>query len=444
MAKWAALSTGILRLLLALALLRAALAWRLPLFASVRTTALVLLLTVSIALIAVELWTARSAFASRTTRVIGAVTLVAATCGFIATASAESEFRSARERVLNADPQRLAKLGRHIIIGYNTRADIDALMERRAIAGIFLTGAYSANKSIAAMASDIAALQAMRPRQGLPPLWVATDQEGGGVSRLSPPLPFLPTLADIIARKSDTADREHAVAHYAKQQARDLAAIGVNLNFAPVVDINYGTYDPTDRLTLINTRAIAKDPGTVTEVARTYCATMIRFHIHCTLKHFPGLGRVIGDTHLKPAELSAMPDELAATDWLPFRSLMSDPNIFTMLSHARLTAIDQNQPASTSHAVIEGLLRDQWKYEGILVTDDFSMGAITGTREGVGGSAVSALNAGVDLILVSYDPEQYYPLMDALLQADREGRLNANALARSDERLRRAAEVPAQ
>src|SRR5262249_19641555 len=102
---------------------------------------------------------------------------------------------------------------------------------------------------------------------------------------------------------------------------------------------------------------------------------------------------------------------------------------------------DPNQPASTSHAVIEGLLRDQWNYQGILITDDFSMGAITDTREGVGGSAVAALNAGADLLLVSYDPEQYYPLMDALLEADRTGRLNPNALARSDERLRRAAET---
>ena len=79
-----------------------------------------------------------------------------------------------------------------------------------------------------------------------------------------------------------------------------------------------------------------------------------------------------------------------------------------------------------------------WKHDGVLITDDFSMGAITSRPDGIAGAGVAALNAGVDLILVSYDPEQFYPLMDALLQADREGRLRRDMLDRSDERLRRA------
>jgi beta-N-acetylhexosaminidase len=289
------------------------------------------------------------------------------------------------------------------------------------------------------MARDIASLQDTRRRQDLPLLWVATDQEGGGVSRLSPPLPFLPSLADVIARKTDPNEREQAVVQYANRQGRDLAAIGVNLNFAPVIDLNYGIVNPQDRLTRISTRAISKDPAVVTDVASTYCATLLQSRVRCTLKHFPGLGRVFGDTHIRTAELNAGPDELALSDWLPFRKLMSDYRVFTMLSHARLTAIDKEQPASVSQDVIGGLLRERWKHDGVLITDDFSMGAITGSRDGIAGAAVAALNAGVDLILVSYDPDQYFPLMDALLQADRDGRLHQDVLARSDERLRRAA-----
>jgi len=259
------------------------------------------------------------------------------------------------------------------------------------------------------------------------------------VSRLSPPLPFMPTLSDIIARKTDSNEREQAVVQYAERQGRDLAAIGVNLNFAPVVDVNHGIVNPQDRLTRISTRAISKDPAVVTEVASIYCTALLRSHVRCTLKHFPGLGRVFEDTHLHTADLNAGPDELAASDWLPFRKLMPDRRIFTMLGHARLTAIDKEYPASVSQAVIGGLLRESWKHEGILITDDFSMGAITGSRDGIAGAAVTALNAGVDLILVSYDPDQYFPLMDALLQADSDGRLRQDALAQSAERLRRAA-----
>jgi beta-N-acetylhexosaminidase len=121
---------------------------------------------------------------------------------------------------------------------------------------------------------------------------------------------------------------------------------------------------------------------------------------------------------------------------------MSENAAFTMLSHARLTALDKNRPASFSDAVVKGLLRDGWKHDGILVTDDFSMGAVTLSREGAAGGAIAALNAGVDLILVSYDPDQYFYIMDALLKADRDGRLRSDALETSAARLRRAASPP--
>jgi len=89
--------------------------------------------------------------------------------------------------------------------------------------------------------------------------------------------------------------------------------------------------------------------------------------------------------------------------------------------------------------VVNGLLRQIWKHDGVLLTDDFSMGAVTLSREGATGGAIAALNAGVDLILVSYDPDLYFPIMYALLQADRDGRLRGDMLERSDRRLRRAA-----
>jgi beta-N-acetylhexosaminidase len=436
-AGWFLILFGLARLVIAVALLPVALNWRMPFFASVRPMVLVVLLAATLVIMAIEVWSLRVRWSSVVTRLVGAVTLVLATLGFVATASAELFFQTARERVLNADPHRLEKLGRHLIVGYRTRADIDALIDRRAIAGIYLSGLYSQGKTIPLMARDVTSLQDIRVRQGLPPLWVATDQEGGGVSRLSPPMPFVPTLAEIIARKTDPAERAQVVTQYAERQGRDLAAIGVNLNFAPVIDLNHGVLDPRDRLTRISTRAISKDPAVVTEVANTYCATLLQSRVRCTLKHFPGLGRVFGDTHVRTAELNAGPDELAMSDWLPFRKLMSDERAFTMLGHARLTAIDKDNPASVSEAVIR-LLRESWKYEGVLITDDFSMGAISGSPDGIAGSAVAALNAGVDLILVSYDPDQYFPIMDALLEADREGRLSQDALARSDARLRKA------
>ncbi len=157
--------------------------------------------------------------------------------------------------------------------------------------------------------------------------------------------------------------------------------------------------------------------------------------MRCTLKHFPGLGRVFEDTHRDHASLTTSVAELSRTDWLPFRALMNQGPTFTMLGHPRLTAIDKERPVSMSAPVIAGLLRAQWKYDGVLITDNFSMLAVYRSSSGIDNGSIEALNAGVDLILVSYDPDQYYRVMYALLKADREGRLDREVLQRSDERL---------
>jgi beta-N-acetylhexosaminidase len=106
-----------------------------------------------------------------------------------------------------------------------------------------------------------------------------------------------------------------------------------------------------------------------------------------------------------------------------------------MLSHARLTALDPERPVSFSRAVVSGLLRQTWRHDGVLITDDFSMAAAYGDKEGIAATGTAALNAGVDLILIAYDPAQYFAVMDGLLAADRDGVLSATTLARSARRL---------
>jgi len=122
---------------------------------------------------------------------------------------------------------------------------------------------------------------------------------------------------------------------------------------------------------------------------------------------------------------------------VPFRNLAGHANVLLMLGHARLLALDAENPASVSQRVIAGLLRTEWSYDGLLLTDDFTMGAVYYGPAGIAGGAVAALNAGTDLILVAYDPDQYYTVMYALLQARRSGALRADVLARSEKRLER-------
>jgi beta-N-acetylhexosaminidase len=343
-----------------------------------------------------------------------------AVAAILVAVSVEARFQLARRSVLLADPTRLETLSRHIIVGFDKWTTARGLVERRAIGGVFVTRRNVVGMDAAAIRREIATLQAIRAAQGLPPLWIATDQEGGSVARMSPPLPRQPTLATAI-RNLDADKRHAAVQDYAATQGRGLAELGINLNFAPVVDLDHGVRNPNDAFTRIGTRAISADPAVVADVAGAYCAGLAAAGVLCTLKHFPGLGRVFEDTHLSEGVLRQSRTELEASDWVPFRHLLA-PTVVkagaaVMVGHVRAPALDPAHPVSTSALAINGLLRDDWRYQGLVITDDMCMGAIYSGHDGMARASVRALNAGVDLLLISWDGEQVYPVLAALLAA---------------------------
>jgi beta-N-acetylhexosaminidase len=282
---------------------------------------------------------------------------------------------------------------------------------------------------------EISSLQAIRTAQGLPALWIATDQEGGSVARMSPPLPRQPTLATAI-RNLTGAERQTAVGDYASTQGRGLAGLGINLNFAPVVDLDHGVHNPGDDYTRIGTRTISSDPAIVGEVAGTYCNALAAAGVLCTLKHFPGLGRVFEDTHLSEGVLNQTAAELETSDWVPFRAL-TKAGAAMMVGHVRAPALDPTYPVSTSALAINGALRRAWGFEGVVVTDDLCMGAIYSGHDGIAKASVRALNAGVDLLLISWDGEQVYPVLAELLLAV-DTAIAGTTLARSAARLQSA------
>ena len=141
------------------------------------------------------------------------------------------------------------------------------------------------------------------------------------------------------------------------------------------------------------------------------------------------------DTHHLSARLDTPAATLAARDWLPFRAA-ARPDGAIMLGHVVLPGIDPHRPTSASPAVVDGLLRESWGYEGLLMTDDINMGAVY--RRGPCRTAVEALEAGIDVVLVSYDPDQYYRAMYCAAAAVRAGRLDP---ARSAATARRIAAV---
>ena len=143
-----------------------------------------------------------------------------------------------------------------------------------------------------------------------------------------------------------------------------------------------------------------------------------------------------GDTHLVSADLDTPVDELEASDWRPFKDVLANSKAELMIGHVRLTAVDPGRPASHSKAVIDGIIRKQWNYQGVVMTDDLVMGAIY--QRNVCTAVVEALNAGVDLLLVAYDGAQFYRIFACATEASAQNKLDSEMLRDSDARLQKA------
>ena len=321
----------------------------------------------------------------------------------------------------------MPELGNHLIIGWLGREETLSLAAKGAIAGVFLTNRNFPAKSTASdIRRTVDELQNVRRKARLPPLWIATDQEGGPVAKFSPPLSPQPALkslledldgAELANQPARAAEIIRRVTAYADAQGKELAAVGINLNFAPVVDLCPShPPDALDFHSRIATRALAADPAVVALAGETYARTLAQHGITAVLKHFPGLGSVPADTHHFAATLDIPTDVLTANDWLPFREISKNTGSGIMLSHVRLGSLDPDYPVSCSREAIR-LLRKDWGFRGLLVTDDFSMAPISHGPGGIARAAKQSMEAGVDLILLSYDPGTVYDLLGAELNS---------------------------
>ena len=346
----------------------------------------------------------------------------------------EGQFRWQQCQVLRGGTA-LSRIGQHFVVGVIDFDDVKPLAERGLIGGIYITRRNQKGETAKSLKKHIDELQALRARAGLPPLFVMADQEGGKISHMSPLVARMPPLSSLLA--DGTENLESRARAYGEQQGRSLAEAGINMNLAPVVDLKI---EPTekwaDRLTRIGQRAIADDPWIVARVATAYGEGLLASGVQPTVKHFPGLGRVRADTHFFKASLKTDVVEQAA-DWLPFREVTTRTGAAMMLSHVLLPNIDPDKPVSLSRVVVQDVLRkkdgDGWNYQGLLITDDLNMGAVYG--DGIGQAAIAALDAGVDIILVSYDPDQYYRALYAAWKAWKRGNINAAREAESTGRL---------
>jgi beta-N-acetylhexosaminidase len=375
---------------------------------------------------------------SRRQRVAAAALLLGAVAALLVGGLGQRRDQAQLRTVRAAPLTERAALARHLVAGFRSWDEARVLVDEVLVGGVYVGLHNARGLSADQLRERIAELRARRAARGLSPLIVAVDQEGGPVSRLSPPLMPQPALAAVIADADSPAERDRRVRAFASEQAAALRALGANVNFSPVVDLRlHPQASALDRYSFIGARAISAEPPVVAAVARTYAAALLAGGLVPTAKHFPGLGRVRTDTHFFTATLATPVAELEATDWLPFRAILGAAPTLLMLGHVRLAALDPDHLAASSAPLLRDIVRGQWGHKGVLITDDLCMSPVFYGPGGLPGFAVAALRASVDLLLISYDGTQVYAALAALLQARRQGELPDEVLQPSAQRLDR-------
>lgn len=219
--------------------------------------------------------------------------------------------------------------------------------------------------------------------------FVALDQEGGQVLRMRDSFPDVPSEAFI--GRSGNPD---GAKNWARTTGKELKAMGINVNFAPVVDIN----SPAER-------SYGADADTVTQFALKACEGYAEAGVWCTIKHFPGIGKAKTDPHIDGDRVQASRSELEANDIKPFRDILQKvrhDNVFVMVSNVTFPALDETWPACVSKPIMTELLRKDLSYKGIIFSDDMEMGAMA-KHYAFSEMGVMAIKAGADMILVCHD-----------------------------------------
>ncbi|HJL17042.1 MAG TPA: beta-N-acetylhexosaminidase [Sandaracinaceae bacterium LLY-WYZ-13_1] len=221
-----------------------------------------------------------------------------------------------------------------------------------------------------------------------PTPFVAIDQEGGRVQRLGPPVLQLPPM-ERLGRADDPALTRRA----ARVLGRQLAALGFDLDFAPVLDVNT---NPDNRV--IGDRSFGSEPELVARHGLAFAAGLAEAGLVACGKHFPGHGDTVEDSHLELPALPHAMDRLERVELVPFRAAVGTVGSI-MTAHIVFRALDPDRPATLSPAVVGGLLRERLRYDGLVVSDDLEMKAIA-DHFSTGAAAVEAIRAGCDLLLV--------------------------------------------
>lgn len=264
------------------------------------------------------------------------------------------------------------------------------------------------------------------------PLFIAVDHEGGRVFRMPKPFTHVPPARELA--KQAASRGSDFISQIGEIMGRELAACGINVNFAPVLDVGTNPFNP-----VIGDRALSADSHLVAELGVKWLQGLEAAGIMSCGKHFPGHGDTDLDSHLDLPQLNHTRQRFDICEFIPFQAAIAAGVPSLMTAHVRIPLLDPRWPATLSRAIIAGILREEFSYDGLIFTDDLGMQGITRllTMEE---AAVKSLQAGCDVALVCRGFEQERGVLARLRVAATSGEIPAAQLEASLARVRRAKE----
>jgi beta-N-acetylhexosaminidase len=272
------------------------------------------------------------------------------------------------------------------------------------------------------------------------PFLVAVDQEGGQLAALgAASTPFAGAMALGAVGDSDLAERVGAAV------GRELRAAGVNVNYAPVCDLATNPANPA-----LGVRAFGDDPELAAGLVAAFVRGLGASGVAATLKHFPGMGEIVADTHHGLVATAVDAEQLRARELVPFRSGIAAGTPMVMVGHAAVAALTgrADLPATLAAPIVRDLLRGELGFSGVAISDAFNMGSLAQGNAGRAIEAIAGLRAGLDLLLLICDSDEIEALDEALVLAAGRGLLPPDVVAASLARVaalrQRLAAAPAE
>ena len=320
------------------------------------------------------------------------------------------------------------QIGQLLIAGFNghqVSPELRSLAKEFGLGGVILFKRNVAEpEQVAELAFDVSGLVPDLP------VWVSVDQEGGRVARLKSPFTEWPPMATL-GRSGD----ETLAERFARALASELKAVGITLDYTPVLDVH-----TNPKNTVIGDRALADNARDVARLGTAIIRTLQGEGIAACGKHFPGHGDTSTDSHHELPLIEHPPERLREVEFVPFKAAI-DAGVATMMTaHVFVPALDDKRPATLSRRVVTDILRNELKYDGVVFSDDLEMKAVAGEYQ-VPEAAVLAIEAGCDGVLIcSGDHDTQAAALEAIVRAVESDRVRVSRVEDALRRQQRAKE----